>query len=142
MPNQAEISIEGLSELRRALRRVEDADALAEVREALRSGARRAADNAQGRVPVKSGRARASIRSTVAGNRAFVVGGKRRVPYYGWLDFGSRNPRTRQSRRIGPWTRSGAGPQGGRFLYPAIDATRAAVARDVADALTEVIRRG
>jgi len=135
----AEIRVEGLAELRRALRKAADAEQLTGVRNALRAGAGLAATNAQGRVPVRSGRARASIRPTVSGNKAFVVGGRRTVAYYGWLDFGSRTPKRGNSRRVGPWRGSGRGPAGGRFIYPAIEATRPQIARQVADALEEVL---
>jgi hypothetical protein len=50
-----------------------------------------------------------------------VSGGKRSVPYYGWLDFGSRTPIRGRPRSVGPWKGTGAGPKKGRFLYPAID---------------------
>ena len=39
-------------------------------------------------MPVKSGRARASVKSGVSGNNAYVQSGKKAVPYVGWLDFG------------------------------------------------------
>ena len=44
------------------------------------------------------------------------------APYFPWLDFGSRDPRTGNSRVEGPWRGSGTGPKGGRFIYPAIEA--------------------
>lgn len=138
----AEIRVEGLAQLRRALRQASDTDSLAGVRNALRAGAGTAAANAQGRVPVRTGRARASIRPGVSGNKAFVVGGRASVPYFGWLDFGSRTPRSGRRRSVGPWRGSGRGPTGGRFLYPAIEATRPQIVRQVADALEEVLRDG
>jgi len=36
----------------------------------------------------KPGAARASIRPVMAGGGAAVIGGRKSVPYYGWLDFG------------------------------------------------------
>ena len=51
------------------------------------------AKDAAGTVPKKSGRAAGSIRAGVSGNNAYVAGGKASVPYYGWLDFGSRTPK-------------------------------------------------
>ena len=42
------------------------------------------------------------------------------VPWYGWMDFGSRRPRRGRSVRVGPWTKTGLGPAGGRALLPAI----------------------
>lgn len=135
------VRVEGLSDLRRNLRRVEDAEGLAEVRDGLRAAAAVVAVDAKRRVPAKSGKARDSIRANVSGNRAFVVGGKARVPYYGWLDFGTRNPRSGQPRRIGPWKGTGQGPRGGRFIYKAIEARSRQVAEVIELSLERAIRR-
>ncbi len=117
------VRVDGLKELRRALNKV-DPTLTKELRGELKAIGDDVAADAQRKVPVKSGRARASIRAGVSGNNAYVAGGKKKVPYYGWLDFGSRNARTGQPRSVGPWKGSGAGPKGGRFIYPAIDGNR------------------
>ncbi len=135
------VHVVGLRELRRNLRQAGEVEELVEVRNALRSGARIVADDARRRVPVRTGRARDSIRPLVSGNRAFVAGGKARVPYYGWLDFGSRRPISGRPRSVGPWAGSGAGPSKGRFIYPAIDAKIDDVVEMVSDALNTVHKR-
>ena len=135
------VRVEGLAELRRDLRRAERTDDLRELRDGLRSAADIAAQETRSRVPQRSGRARDSIRATAGGNRAFVVGGKARVPYFGWLDFGSRNPKTGQSRSTGPWAGSGTGPNGGRFIYPAIEAKDHQIAEAVSEAIEAALRR-
>lgn len=133
--------VEGLAEVRRDLRTLGDAEGLTEVRDALKKGAGIVADDARRRVPVRSGKARDSLRGTAGGNKAYVVGGKAKIPYYGWLDFGSRKPKTGNPRSVGPWVKSGAGPAAGRFIYPAIDAKLAEVAEFVGRAIDQVARR-
>lgn len=68
----------------------------------------------------RTGRARGSIRAGADGKGPYLAGGKKAVPYYAWLEFGSRTPVRGHPRSYGPWFRSGAGPKGGRFIYPAI----------------------
>jgi len=110
------VHITGLRELRGALRRADPAVAQAFQKELKAVGMKVAAD-ARKSVPVDSGLAKASIRAVSGGNRIFIAGGKARVPYYGWLDFGgvlgrSGGRRNRQVRKK---------MQKGRFIYPAID---------------------
>jgi len=136
-----EIRVHGLAELRRDLRRAEDADGLRELRNGLRDAADLVARDARGRVQSRSGRARGSIRATAGGNRAYVVGGRASVPYYGWLDFGSRRPRRGNPRSVGPWSGSGSGPDKGRFIYKAIDANDMRIAELVEDALNQALNR-
>ena len=131
----------GLAELRRDLRRAEDAEGLRELREGLRGAANIVVRDAKGRVQSRSGRLRDSIRATMSGNRAFVVGGKARVPYYGWYDFGSRTPHRGRPRSVGPWAGTGAGPRDGRLIYPAIKANNRRIAQEVARALDRALRR-
>jgi hypothetical protein len=133
--------VEGLAETRRAMRQLHDSEGLAEVREGLREAARIVAEDAKGRVPSISGNAAGSIRPTVGGNRAYVNGGKASVPYYGWLDFGSRKPVTGNPRSSGPWAGSGTGPKDGRFIYPAIDARSKDIAEAVGKGLDKTIRK-
>lgn len=139
--SRVEVRVEGLAELRRALRKAEQIDDLAVLRDGLKKAADVVAQEARSRVPTRSGAARSSIRATSGGNRAFVVGGKAKVPYYGWLDFGSRTPRTGQSRSVGPWSNSGFGPDRGRFIYAALDARERQVVDLVSEAVNDALRR-
>lgn len=136
----AEIEIEGLAAFRRGLRQI-DPQLANDFRQEILPIARRVADDARGRVPQKSGRAAASIRGGVSGNNAYVAGGKKAVPYYGWLDFGSRRPVKGNPRSQGPWSGSGRGPKGGRFIYPAIAANREDIAKQAAEAIDNIIER-
>lgn len=131
------LRVEGLAELRRALRNAEDAEGLRELRDGLRNAAEVVARDARGRVPSRTGRTRGSVRAGVSGNRAFVIGGKARIPHYGWLDFGTRNARSGNPRSVGPWAGSGKGPRGGRFIYQAIEAKD----RQIAEAVEQAINR-
>jgi HK97 gp10 family phage protein len=135
------VRVEGLRELRQALTRLEKMEDRNELRDGLKAAAHIVARDAKSRVPSRTGKAAGSIRAVAAGNKAYVVGGKKTVPYYGWLDFGSRNPTTGNARSVGPWSGSGTGPRDGRFIYPAFEAKRRQVAEAVSDAVARVIRR-
>ncbi len=136
-----QLRVEGLASLRRDLRRAGDTDGLRDLREGLKDAADVVAASARRKVRSKTGRTRDSIRATAGGNRAFVVGGRATVPYYGWLDFGTRDPRSGQSRRVGPWANTGRGPRKGRFIYKAIDDNDREIARLVERALNRALNR-
>jgi len=135
-----EVQIDGLKALRAGLRKI-DPQLQKDLRNDLLPVAHRVAADAAGRVPSKSGRAAASVRGGVSGNNAYVQGGRKTVPYFGWLDFGSRSPKAGNPRSVGPWAGTGAGPKRGRFLYPAIDAKREDIETTAADAIDRVIDR-
>lgn len=122
------VRITGIKELRRSLNQL-DKELTKEFRGELKKIGADVATAARAEVPSKSGRARGSIRSGMSGNNGYVAGGKKAVPYYGWLDFGARQPKTGNPRSRGPWAGSGAGPKGGRFIYRAIDRNRAEIKR-------------
>jgi hypothetical protein len=127
----AGVHVSGIAELRRALRQAQDLENLREFREGLKAAADIVAQEAKTRVPNRTGRAAGSIRATAGGNKAYVQGGKKAVPYYGWLDFGSRSPVHGNPRSVGPWSGSGTGPAKGRFIFPALEAKQ----DDVRDAV-------
>ena len=113
------VKVDGLKELRRALNKL-DPELTKTMRSELLDLGKEVAVDAQRRVPERSGRAKGSIRAGVSGNNAYVAGGRKSVPYYGWLDFGGRTPRSGRPRSVGPWKGSGPGPERGRFIYPTI----------------------
>jgi hypothetical protein len=119
LTQDVQLYAEGVRELRKALRDA-DPQLAKEFQREFKGVAEIVAADARGRVPSRSGRAARSIRAVSGGNTVFVKGGKKTVPYYGWLDFGSRTPQSGRPRRVGPWRGSGAGPRDGRFIYPAI----------------------
>jgi hypothetical protein len=117
----AGIKVEGLAAFRRDLKNI-DPELQKTLRVDLLVIGQEIASEAAGKVPRgKTGKAAGSVRAGVSGNNAYVAGGKASVPYYGWLDFGSRTPKRGQPRSTGPWAKSGAGPQKGRFIYPTIE---------------------
>lgn len=134
----AEVEFEGLKRLRAGLKKI-DPQLQKDLRDEFVPIAQEVAAEARSRVPHKSGRAAASVRGGVSGNNAYVSGGRTSVPYYRWLDFGSRTPVSGQPRSYGPWFKSGAGPKRGRFIYPAIDAKRDDIETKSAAAVDRII---
>jgi hypothetical protein len=112
-----------------------------ELRDGLKAAAEIVARDARSRVPSRSGKAAGAIRAVSGGNRAFVVGGKKAVPYYGWLDFGGRTPRLGNPRSVGPWSGASGGPPKGRFIYPALDAKEREVVEAVGDSVQKAVRK-
>jgi hypothetical protein len=136
------VTVSGLKELQASLRKVYSSDlaTFPEVVDALQKGVNLIAQDAQSRVPSRSGRAARSIKPGSSGSKAWVQGGGS-VRYYGWLDFGSRNPRKGNPRKKGPWSGSGHGPDRGRFIYPAGDAKTPEMVESLQRSLAQVIRR-
>ena len=136
-----EVQLDGLKAFRRALGKIEPALQKELRGEFLKIGERVAA-GARARVPQgKTGKARGSIRAGVSGNNAYVQGGKSTVPYYGWLDFGTRTPQKGNPRHVGPWRRSGVGPERGRFIYPSIDDNKQYIEQQGAEAMERVAEK-
>ena len=82
-----------------------------------------------------SGRAAGSFRILARGNRVTVAAGKKAIPYYGWLDYGGdlkpSGGRTNTIKR--PFKKKG------RYLYPAAEAMRPVVRRNVRQALERAL---
>jgi hypothetical protein len=93
------------------------------------------------KVPSKSGNAISSIVSKGSTSGASIAEGGSVAPYMQWLDFGARTPRTGNSRMEGPWRGSGAGPKGGRFLYPAIEEKNAEIIKGADKAVDNAARK-
>jgi hypothetical protein len=140
----SKVHVDGMPELRRALREVEEPELRDEVKRAFRDAAGVVADEAKMRANFFSFRLADTIRpgSTVARGRpaAFVKGGKAALPWYGWADFGSRRPKRGQARSVGPWANSGPGPREGRFIYPAIRDKAPQVHETIEDGVRKALR--
>lgn len=130
------LEIKGLAEFQKALREVNPILAK-KLDDELTVIAEKVAVGARGRVPSVSGRARGSIVAGAGSGGPFVKGGGSRAPYYGWLDFGTRTPRRHQSRRLGPWKRTGKGPIEGRYIFPQIDQDRDEIIKAASDAFAK-----
>lgn len=85
-------------------------------------------DEAKPQVPVKTGAARKSIKVASTRTAARVQAGSKRVPYFGFLEFGGRVGRGKASKR--PFIHEG------RYLWPAIIRKR----EEVQEALERGIR--
>lgn len=130
------VAVEGLAELRKALGQI-DKQLPKDLRKRLKVVADEVADDARRRVPVKTGRARASVKSGVSGNRAYVQEGKAEVAYMGWLDFGGTlKPVGGRKNTI-----VRARPKGGRFLYPAVAAKKDRIVEGATQAFEDTARQ-
>lgn len=125
------IKIGGLREFQAALKAM-DGEAQKQLRVVLNDAAATVAGAAGRRVPVRSGKARASLRAQSSQREAKVVGGSAKVPYYGWLDFGGKVGKHRSvSRRF---------VTEGRYMYPAFHANRDSIYAALQAALVELAR--
>jgi len=134
------VRVSGMAETQRSLKKLDPELSKAFRKEFLTIGKKIAAD-AKTEVPSVSGKARGSIRAGMKGQTPYVAGGKASVPYYGWLDFGSRTPKSGQPRSVGPWKGSGSGPKRGRFIYKAIDKNRAVIKAGAKEAFDKAKRQ-
>lgn len=129
------VRVEGLRELRRSLGQI-DKTLQKNLRGRLKKIGDEVAADARQPMPVKTGRAKASVRAGVSGNTAYVQIGKKAVPYAAWLDFGgvlkpTGNRRNTIRRKRIP---------GGRYLYPAIERNRLNITRQALAAFAETKR--
>lgn len=125
------IRVEGMRELQRALKEL-DGESQKEIRVALNRVADTVAQGAARRVPVRTGKARASLRAMSSQRETRVSAGGRKAPYYGWLEFGGRIGKDKSVVR--PFVK------GGRYLWPTIAANRDALAGAVEGALVDLAR--
>jgi len=126
------IAVKGMVELQRALKAL-DGESQKEIRVALNRVADTVAQGAARRVPVRTGKARSSLRARSSQRETKVGAGGRKAPYYAWLDFGGRIGRDKSvRRRVVP---------GGRYLYPTLSANRDSLAKAIAQALQDLAER-
>lgn len=119
------------------------------------------AEKAKTVVPVKTGKAQRSIKGIARGYNAAVQGGlPKRVPYYGWLDFGGNRDhtgtRSRPLNKKGKPRRATAAEKRelnkgrqerrfykfGRYLYPSIFQTLPKAKKHLEDAIVKLITEG
>lgn len=128
-----QVRIEGLRELRRTIRQIGDT----ELKDGMKNAHKRAADlvakDAASRAPVKTGALKESIKSLGSQREAKVKGGKKKVPYFGFIDFGGTIKQT--NRTISrPYMREG------RMLYPALAAKRRQIAEEYSKEVETIFR--
>ena len=131
MPVEYGVSVEGLDELRKGLRKADKETAKA-VSQAGKKAAEIVAEAARPRVPVRTGRARASLRAAVVNGGGAVKFGGAKVPYAAWLDYGGRVGRNKSVER--PFRREG------RIVYVALAEKRAQVVATYEQAVDDALR--
>ena len=144
------VQIDGLRELRNAMRTAERGSQQAIARH-LKAVAGRIADDVRSRVPASAGgkaasnpfapgSARASVRAFASSDGAGVRGGGAQAPYYPWLDFGGSVGRGHREGVAwsGATTRPWLGRPGrGRYVYEVIHEEGGAILAAVMEALDE-----
>lgn len=123
------IRVTGLREFRSQLKAL-DRSLPKVLRIALNDVANVIVDEAHPDIPVRTGRARRSVKAQSTQKIGRVVGGGNSAPYYPWLDFGGR---------VGP-ANSVHRPvlADGRYIYPAYKRRRDDVPRLAEQALRQV----
>lgn len=122
------IKIVGLRDFQASLRRV-DRDLPKQLRVIFNEAAEIVAVDARRKVPVRSGRAKATVKALSQQRKGIVQGGGPRAPYYPWLDFGGTVGRGRTGRGgvLSAAGRADFGTAGsvsrpfykaGRYIYP------------------------
>lgn len=131
------VRVEGLAELRKALGDIGGKPLQKHFRtRMLHVGETVVAPAVRAKMPVKTGRARASVKAGVSGNKAYVQEGKATVPYLGWLDFGGTlKPVGGRKNTI-----VRARPKGGRYLYPTIREKQGQIVDAAAGAFDDTAR--
>jgi hypothetical protein len=104
------IRIDGLKQFRANLKSL-DRELPKALRLAFNEAAEIVVTDARGRVPSKSGKARASVKAKSTQAYSRIAGGGNKAPYYPWLDFGGRVGRNKSVKR--PFLKDG------RFIYNA-----------------------
>lgn len=125
------IKIGGLRDFQKALKQM-DGESQKQLRVVLNEAATTVGKGASRRVPRRTGRAADSLRAMSSQREARVMGGSKKVAYYGWLDFGGRIGRDKATRR--PFV------QGGRYMYPAFSANRDSIYKALQASLSALAR--
>lgn len=115
MPIVDAIQIEGLAAFRRSLRDL-DSNAAKAIRIAANTAAGIVVAAAQRDVPVRTGKAKKSIKARSTQTAARITSGGNKAPYMPWLDYGGAVGPNRSVKR--PFFADG------RYVYPALKSTR------------------
>jgi hypothetical protein len=108
--------VQGLEQLNRALSRIEP-QLRKNLNKRMRLIAAKVRDAVRQSMPRRSGKARGAVRAGLSVTGAYVVSGKKEVPYTPWLDFGGT------LRQVGGRRNTQHRPaiKGGRYVYPTIE---------------------
>ena len=131
------VEVEGLKEVRKAIRDLGDKDAKKALRLANKAAAEVVAAAAREKVPVRTGKAQRSVKAAATQLQGSVKGGGTTVPYFGFLDYGNK---VGSGGGVG---RKDSNPRpfyfGGRYVYPALNEHRQDVTDVFADEISAVI---
>lgn len=111
--SQPIVKVEGIAAVNATLRHFGNKTLAIELRQAAKQASQVVADEAERRVPVRSGRLRQSIRAAATTRGGVVKAGGARVPYAGWIEYGGtikfksrqggiHRPRLKRGRYIRP----------------------------------------
>lgn len=125
------IRIEGLSQFRAGLKRM-DKDLPKGIRIALNGVVDIVVDDARPRIPRRTGRAAASLKSQSTQTKARIKAGGSRAPYFPWLDFGGRTGPGRSVVR--PFFKKG------RYVWLSFADKRTEITHALEDAMADVAR--
>lgn len=126
------ISVGGLSDLSRSLRKI-DAEAPKQLRIAFNSAADLLVEYTAPKIPVKSGAARRSLKAKSTRTSARVSVGGRNARYFPWLDFGGEG-------RIAGRPSKREFIKEGRYVYPTLREIRPKIEQALQEGISEVIR--
>lgn len=125
------VRVEGLRAFTRSLKDV-DRELPKAVRLANNRTVQIIVDGAQPEIPVRSGKARASMKAKSTRTAARIAAGSKRAPYYGWLDFGGKTGIDRSVDR--PFYKQG------RYIYPTYEARQDRVVEVMVEEYTAIAR--
>lgn len=141
---QPHVEVEGLQELKRALKQV-DAQLPKEMRLEFKAISTVVAARVASKVPSITGRAASSVKPRASQDSAGVAEGGKRAPYMGWLDFGGG---AAKGRGVTP-SRGGQFGYGfrrpfikeGRYLYPTVAEMEPEILDAAEQAVENVLRK-
>lgn len=125
------IRIEGLAQFRAGLKRM-DKDLPKGIRIALNGVVDIVVDDARPRIPRRTGRAAASLKSQSTQSKARIKAGGSRAPYFPWLDFGGRTGRNKSQVR--PFFKKG------RYVWLSFADKRTEVTKALEGAMVDVAK--
>lgn len=131
MPAPVAVKVEGLKAFTRSLRDM-DRELPKAVRLANNRIVQIIVDGVQPDIPVRSGRARASVKAKSTRTAARISAGSKRAPYYGWLDFGGKTGIDGSVKR--PFYKQG------RYIYPTYSANQDRVVEVMVEEYTAIAR--
>lgn len=130
MAGIARVSVVGLAELNRSLRRL-DSEAPKALRLALNTSAEELVRKIQAQIPKRRGKAASSVKTASTRTEVRIRFGGPRAPYYPWLDFGGRTGKLK--RTVRPFYREG------RYIYPTLRRERGAFETALTAALAGLV---